>query len=164
MRRHLRSLILLLAASSNLAPASPPPAAKHVVYTNRQYGLRVTLPSTWKGYNVQAGDPWSGFPVVNGELQEDPARQERGPMLYIHHPAWKGPRTHEDLPIMIFTLAQWAMVQNDLLVTSAAPIPPSELARNATYVFALPPRYNFDYSPGWEEVEAIVAGHPVRAF
>jgi hypothetical protein len=61
---------------------------------------------------------------------------------------------------MIFTLAQWSQ---DLIV-SAAPVPPSELGRNTRYVFALPPRYNFAFPDGFQEVEAIVEGKPLHAF
>lgn len=61
---------------------------------------------------------------------------------------------------MVFTLAQWS---EDLIV-SAAPIGPSELARNAHYVFALPPRYNFAFPDGYQEVEAILQAKPLHAF
>jgi len=65
---------------------------------------------------------------------------------------------------MIFTLAQWEEVDHDLLIVSAAPFGPGELARNCRYVFALPPRYNYAFPEGYEEVEHIIASGAVEAF
>jgi hypothetical protein len=60
---------------------------------------------------------------------------------------------------MVFTLEQWDLVQAEKLGVGAAPIPPTELGRNSTYVFALPARYNFAFLTGFEEVEQILADH-----
>ena len=57
---------------------------------------------------------------------------------------------------MVFTHAEWKLVTEEKLIVSAAPIGPSELGSNARYTFALPPRYNFDYATGWQEVESLV--------
>ena len=65
---------------------------------------------------------------------------------------------------MVFTLAQWGLVQAEKLSVGAAPIPPTELGRNSTYVFALPARYNYAFPTGYEEVEQILQGHPLQAF
>jgi hypothetical protein len=45
---------------------------------------------------------------------------------------------------------------------SAAPIPPSELGRNSSYVFALPARYNFAFLPGYEAVDKLLQGKPLH--
>jgi len=63
---------------------------------------------------------------------------------------------------MIFTLDQWASLLKDEFRVGAAPIPPSELGRNAKYVFALPARYNFAFPTGFEEVEDILKGNPLK--
>ena len=65
---------------------------------------------------------------------------------------------------MVFTLAQWNAIQQEKFYVSAAPIGPSELGRNSTYVFGLPPRYNYAYITGWEEVDKILQGHSFHAF
>ena len=65
---------------------------------------------------------------------------------------------------MIFTPAQWKLIEDEKLSVSAAPIGPSELGHNAKYVFALPARYNFAFPTGYEEVEQIIASHPLHAF
>jgi hypothetical protein len=64
---------------------------------------------------------------------------------------------------MIITLKQWDALQNEKFHISAAPIGPSELGRNDKYVFALPPRYNYAFPLGHEEVEKILNGNPLKA-
>jgi len=129
-----------------------------VVYRNREYGFTFTLPPSWKGFTVLACQ-WDG---QKGEHWEE----EKGPLLVIRHPLYTEQNPREDIPIMVFTQAQWRAVNdsdlNSALVVSAAPVPPSELGRNRTYVFALPPRFSFDEQEGVEEVLKIVKDKPLR--
>ncbi|MDP1086626.1 hypothetical protein Q6245_30140, partial [Klebsiella pneumoniae] len=69
------------------------------------------------------------------------------PMISIRHPDWTSQNPRQDIPIMIFTLAQWNMLQQDEFHIGAAPINPSELGRNTSYVFARPARYNYAFPP-----------------
>ncbi len=132
-------------------------AAKPVVYQNAQYGFSFTLPASWKGYKVEAAN-WQGFD--NGS--NGGALVQSGPLVLIRHPQWTPQTERQDIPIMVFTVAQWdALMQGGFLV-SAAPVPPTELGRNANYVFALPPRYDYAELPGWEEVEQIIASRPLK--
>jgi len=62
------------------------------------------------------------------------------------------------MPIMVFTLTQWSQVQDEDFRVSAAPIPPSAVGKNSTYVLALPPRWDFDQLAGVEEVDRLVHG------
>jgi hypothetical protein len=128
-----------------------------LVYRNRQFGFTFSLPRDWEGYSVvmrswSGGDP-NGSPGV-----------ERGPEILIRHPKWSSTAPREDIPIMIFTRAQWELVSREKIIVSAAPFGPSELGSNDRYVFALPPRFDYDELPGVEEVDAIVRGHPLHAF
>lgn len=123
-----------------------------ITYTNDQYKFNVTLPQTWKGYSIVM-DTWKGNPGT-----------EQGPLLSIRNPKWTTGKPYQDVPIMIFTLSQWDSLQKDQFHVGAAPINPSELGRNATYVFALPARYNFAYATGWEEVQAILDSRPLTTF
>jgi hypothetical protein len=50
------------------------------------------------------------------------------------------------------------------LSTSAAPFGPQEVARNAKYVFALPPRYNYAMETGVEEVAQLFRERSLRPF
>ena len=63
---------------------------------------------------------------------------------------------------MVFTLKQWQS-EGKTFIVGADPFGPSELGRNSKYVFALPARYNCDLLDGWEEVDHILKGDPLRA-
>jgi hypothetical protein len=65
---------------------------------------------------------------------------------------------------MVFTKAQWQLIEEHRLIVSAAGIGPGEIGRNKKYVFALPPRYNYALIDGWEEVYEIIQNHPLHAF
>jgi hypothetical protein len=135
------------------------PAATSLEYVNKTYGFRFTLPKNWKGYSI-IDSKWRG-----GILSGPNANQiETGPVLSIRHPLWTEKTPRQDIPIMIFTLDQWKLIEQDNLSVSAAPIGPSELGRNAKYVFALPARYNFAYLPGYEEVEKIIQSKALHPF
>ena len=92
--------------------------------------------------------------------EEKPQQFENGPMIIIRNPLSTDQDPHQDIPIMIFTYAQWKLVQDDNLIVSAASFGPGELSRNAQYVFALPPRYNYGFETGWEDVNSILQHNP----
>ncbi|MFZ3020314.1 MAG: hypothetical protein WA051_02240 [Minisyncoccia bacterium] len=130
---------------------------KNVTYKNTEYGFSVSLPQSWNGYSVVDGtkeirDVQRGGVVASA------------PTIGIRNPLWTKEIPRQDIPIDIYTLSQWKWIIAGQYSVSAAPIPPSELARNSKYVFALPARYNFAYPVGFEEVEKIIAGKPVKAF
>jgi hypothetical protein len=127
-----------------------------VTYTNTDYGFDFSLPTSWQGYSI-IKETWQGTALANTSSQS-------GPKLIIRNPKWTVSAPYEDLPILIFTIPQWnAYIAEDFSV-SAAPIAASELARNNKYVFALPPRWDFDYSLGYKEAEDIIAGNPFHTF
>lgn len=123
-------------------------------YLNTEYGFTFSLPKSWKGYTI-IKETWQG--------NKDKVNLE-GPKVVIRHPLWTYQNVRQDIPIMIFTPVQWDQVQKEILQVSAAPIPPEELGRNAKYIFALPPRYNFAYPDGFEEVEEILKSHPLKGY
>jgi hypothetical protein len=158
--------IVILAVVSALIPAPRTcnaQTAAPVIYSNKQYGFTFTLPASWKGYTIQtvtwqgsASSGWTGTPPPNFF--------DHGPALIIRNPQWTQADPHEDIPIWIFTHDQWNRVQNDRLIVSAAPFPPTELGHNKRFVFALPARYSYDELPGFEEVLKINANHPLHPF
>ena len=81
---------------------------------------------------------------------------ETGPQLLIRHPDWTQEAPRQDIPIMVYTLEQWNALQKGDFYVSAAPIGPSKLGSNSVNVFALPPRYNYAFQTGFEEVEEIL--------
>jgi len=141
-------------------PPTPTPTSTtptSIEYRNTQYGFTFSLPLSWKGYSIIT-ENWKGFPV------DEPTDQTiKGPEIFIRHPLWTAVNPRQDIPIMIFTPAQWDLIQQEKLSLGAAPIGPSELGRNAEYIFALPARYNFAFPTGFEEVEKIIEGQPLHA-
>ena len=119
-----------------------------IVYKNEKYQFSFDLPASWKGYTIIT-EKENGGPYTR---------------IIIRHPKWTEEVPYEDIPIMIFTLSLWKKVESEELIVSAAPFPPGELGRNKKYVFALPPRYNYDFSMEYEEVEAIIRSHSLQAY
>ena len=157
-----RSLAQGQPANPSPSPEPRPQPNRSVVYVNKQYGFRFYLPESWKGYSILV-DSWKGSRTGN-EATGASAQPESGPKISIRHPLWSSNDPRQDIPIMIFTPAQWKLIEDEKLSVSAAPIGPSELGHNAKYVFALPARYNFAFPTGYEEVEQIIASHPLHAF
>lgn len=131
-----------------------------VVYTNQELGFSFTLPPDFKGYSILTGE-WKGDDIKNTGKK---ARVFQGPQVTIRDPRWTQQVPRQDIPIMVFTLEQWNQLQNGEFAVGAAPVNPSELGRNAKYVFALPARYNYAFPEGYEEVQTIVDGNPLTAF
>jgi hypothetical protein len=129
--------------------------ASQVVYRNKEYGFCFDLPASWVGYKV-VEQKWEGGGPNGGSVQS-------GPKLLFRSPRWTEDAPREDIPILVFTLAQWKLVNQGNLLVSAAPVGPSEIARNKRYVFALPPRWNYDELSGVDEANQILAGHPLHA-
>jgi hypothetical protein len=147
----------LIADPQHEAGTQAPAPLAPVEYVNAKYRFRFHLPPTWKGYIILTRDWEGGEPGKDGVI-------ERGPVIVIRHPEWTASNPREDIPIMVFSRAQWKSVEEDNLIVSAAPIGPSELGHNRKYVFALPPRYNYDFLTGYEEVDTIVQSRPLCAF
>ena len=89
---------------------------------------------------------------------------ETGPKLLIRNPQWTENVHYEDIPVLVFTIAQWNAYKAEDFAVSAAPILASELGRNNKYVFALPPRWDYDYSKGYQEAQSIIKSNPLKAF
>jgi hypothetical protein len=136
-----------------------PTQAKPVEYLNQEFGFRFSLPSSWEGYSVSRAE-WEGRAAdeVQGEVVVD-----RGPLISIHHPQSSPQYPRQEIPILVFTVDQWDSLQRGDWWIGAAPIGPSELARNSQYVFALAARYNYAFLEGWEEVERILQANPLEA-
>jgi hypothetical protein len=170
-KRFLFAILALLIAttcgaqSAHEATKKPRPA-KSIVYTNKQYGFKFTLPKSWKGYRIIVSG-WCAT-VWEPTSSEEPAlrstRIERGPKIAIRNPHWSEANPYQDIPIMVFTLSQWDLIEKGELVVSTAPFGPGELGRNSRYVFALPPRYNVAEAIGIPEVQDIMSNDPLHAF
>ncbi|AFM41690.1 antirepressor regulating drug resistance protein [Desulfosporosinus acidiphilus SJ4] len=129
-----------------------------IVYKNPSYGFSFNLPLDWKGYSI-VDSQWQGM-TFGGQSGESVV--ETGPMISIRDPRWTKQTPRQDIPIMVFTIDQWNSLQQGVFHIGAAPIGPSELGRNNSYVFALPARYNFAFPAGYQEVETIIKSNPLK--
>ena len=130
-----------------------------VEYINTDLGFSISLPASWEGFSILTSN-WEGF--SSGDSADEVAPQ--GPKISIIHPESTAQQPRQEIPIMVFTIEQWNQLQREEFHVSAAPYGPAELGRNSHYVFALPPRYNFAYLEGFEEVEQILEGAPLVTF
>lgn len=130
------------------------PAAT-AMYRNEQYGFQAPVPTGWHGATVLYYQ-WEGSDVAGGNITE------RGPQVTLRSAQWAADHPTEDMPVMVFTPAQWDEVKRGEISVGAAPIPPSELGHNSKYIFALPARYNYDYADGWQEVDRLI--HQLTTF
>ncbi|MDC3418258.1 BsuPI-related putative proteinase inhibitor [Aquibacillus salsiterrae] len=129
-------------------------ASNKIIYRNAEYGFSFSLPKGWEGYTVVT-ETWEG---TNNQSE----LVESGPRLAIRHPDWTAENPRQDIPIMVFTIDQWAALEKGEYHIGAAPIQPSKLGENNNYVFALPARYNFAFPDGYKEVEDILKGDPLQ--
>ena len=144
--------------NTNEVVTPTPTASTQIEYKNTTYGFAFMLPKSWKGYTV-IDDAWTGT-----NLNVEPVQTVSGPKISIRHPLWIAETPRQDIPILVFTPAQWDLIVSEKMGIGAAPIGPSELGRNASYVFALPARYNFAFPLGFEEVETILKSKPLKGF
>jgi len=144
---------------------TPFTAENSIVYTNKQYGFRFYVPKSWKGYRI-IKDKWSGGVslAIGSTGGRTDAADEEGPQITIRHPHWTEEHPYQDIPIMIFTHAQYDLADEGSLVVSAAPFGPGEIGRNAKYVFALPPRYTYAIPDGYQEVIDLMFRQPLHPF
>lgn len=131
-------------ASQTQSGVQPKSKSPRIPYRNTRYGFTLSLPKSWEGFSVVV-EAWHAN-------ADDPS----GPELLIRHPDWDERYPRQDIPIMIFTHQQWKLVAANKLIVSAAPFGPGELGHNRRYVFAIPPRYNYAFLEGYEEVDQIL--------
>ena len=85
------------------------------MYRNTQYGFSFLLPVSWKGYSIVTGK-WEGLAIGDGKTVET------GPMISIRHPQLTPENRRQDIPVMIFSLEQWNLLQQGKFHIGAAPI------------------------------------------
>jgi hypothetical protein len=128
--------------------ARPEPA---ITFRGAKFDLTVSLPEDWRGYSVLAErwesskyDPKSDRDMVTA----------RGPILVLRDPRWKSSTPRQDIPILVFTRAQWQAGDDEGIYAGGVIY---EIAHNARYVFARYSRFSADDSvPGAGEAERIL--------
>jgi hypothetical protein len=138
-------------------PTATPPTS--IEYHNTEYGFSVTLPSSWQGYTIKT-QTWQ----ARSSRDNYGKVTATGPEIHIVHPLSTTTSPRQDIPLMVLSLAQWSTSAKEDWSFGAAPIGPSELARNTRYAFLLPARYNYAFPTGFQEVERIIASKSVTTF
>ena len=121
-------------------------SSPYIKYTNSRYGFTLDLPKSWSEYTE------TDEPIVSG------SGAGKGFLVTIRNPKWTKENPTMDIPVQVFTIAQWQEWENNNFETypTAAPIGPTERGRNKNFVFATAPRYNYSFLPGFEDVESIL--------
>jgi hypothetical protein len=159
--RWVTIFLLAWCAASCGAQSTNSAAHGRIVYRNSAYDFCITLPASWPGYSIVA-EQWKGDWIAD-KPRPAPGLDLEGPKILIRNSSWTSAAPREDIPIMVFSLEQWKLIEAEQVSVSAAPIGPTELGRNQAYVFALPPRYDFDQREGVEEVVELMNHHPLKA-
>ncbi|MGB7745211.1 MAG: hypothetical protein WBL41_20740, partial [Terracidiphilus sp.] len=103
------------------APCGPP-----IVYHNAQYDFCFRLPASWKGYTIVT-DKWSGGIAGTGD---NPKMMQR-PLILIRNPEWTEEDPWQDIPIMVFTRAQWRVKEKNGVILSAAGVDVGAIGQNS---------------------------------
>lgn len=145
-------LLVATCCSTNVSRSS---SSLVVQYHDARYGLTFFLPANWRGYSVS---------VREVEDQKYSASQDKlvtvgyTPMITLRHPQWQAGAPYQDIPILIFTRAQWdALHQGELWPAIFAGGMMDELWHSQKFVFAMSSRYNLaDEVSGTKEVADMV--------
>jgi len=134
---------------------APPPSGLPLRYHKAQYGLTFFLPASWRGYSVlvQQLDDERYSPAEDRQIIVG-----HTPMITLRHPQWQDSAPYQDIPILVFTRAQWDDLNHGELWPSLfAGGTMVELWHSQRFVFAMSSRYNAaDEVSGWKEVTEIV--------
>lgn len=132
------SITYILVTTKDTPPTQQTSTA--LTYTNYTYGFTLTLP-----------DEWNGYTRVSTTIQF-------GEAITLRHPLWTTENSYMDIPILVYPIAQWTTWEKNNFegYPTAAPMGPTERGRNAKYVIATAPRYNYSFGTGFEVVEEII--------
>ena len=145
----------LLATGCGNLNAPNQPSGLPLRYHNAQYDFTFFLPASWRGYSVSVQQlederysPTEDRQILVGHT----------PMITLRYPRWQASTPYQDIPILVFTRAQWDAVHHGELWPSLfAGGMMDELWHNQGFVFAMSSRYNADDEvSGWKEVAEII--------
>src|SRR5262245_2701945 len=100
----LSVIVALLAAGCASTDIASQRSGLPLCYHNTRYDLTFYLPATWRDYSV-------AIQQVEDE-RYSPADDKQiavgyTPMLTLRHPQWQASAPYQDIPILVFTRAQW---------------------------------------------------------
>ena len=147
--------VLLVTGCSNIKTAKEPDGLP-LCYHNKQYNFTFYLPASWRGYLVS---------IQQVEDQKYSPAEDKlvavgyTPMITLRNPQWQASAPYQDIPILVFTRAQWdALHRGELWPSLFAGGAMDEIWHNQKYVFAMSSRtFGFDDEvKNWRETEGIV--------
>lgn len=144
-----------LATGCRSIVVSSRPSGMPVRYHDARYGFTFFLPASWQGYSVTVQQ------LEDEKYSSVEDRQVivgRTPMITLRYPQWEAGAPYQDIPILVFTRAQWdALHRGELWPSVLAGGVMYELWHNQGFVFAISSRYNADDAVrGWKEVAEII--------
>jgi hypothetical protein len=149
MQRYLYPLAItaLLAAGCGGLKAPDQPAALPVRHHDAQYDFTFFLPADWHGYSVRV-EQWE----VSAAPSTNAVAPAHGPRIILRHPQWRAGAPYQDIPIDVFTRAQWEDAWRTGNFPTGAGGLEYEITHNGKYVFGIHSRFAADDSVnGWEE-------------
>ncbi|EEF57967.1 conserved hypothetical protein [Pedosphaera parvula Ellin514] len=148
------AIVALLGAGCSGHKDSSEVASAPVRYENAEYGLTFLLPESWRGYSVLV-EQWNGdkYSAAADKL----VVVGHGPIITLRHPQWQANAPRQDIPILVFTRAQWdELHRGNLWPSLYAGGVMNELWHSQKYVFAMWSRYDLRELNGRQEVAEIV--------
>jgi hypothetical protein len=149
------AIVALLTTGCGCLNAPNQPSGLPLRYHHAQYDLTFFLPASWRGFSVLS-QQWDGETY-------SPATDEmivvgHGTIITLRHPQWTASAPYQDIPILVFTRAQWdALLHGKLWPSLFAGGTMHELWHSQEYVFGISSRYTFDDSVReWKETADIV--------
>jgi hypothetical protein len=151
----LSVIVALLAAGCASLDVASRPSGLRLRYYDARSGLTFFLPTSWRNYSVSTQQMEDqGY----SSSEDKDITVGYTPMITLRHPQWQASVPYQDIPILVFTRAQWDALHNGELWPSLfAGGLMVELWHSERFVFAMSNRYNWaDEMRGCKEVAKIV--------
>ena len=149
------AIAVLLTTGCGSLNAPSQPSGLSLRYYNAKFDLTFFLPASWRGYSVsvQQLDDEIYSPTKDRQILVG-----HTPMITLRYPRWQASTPYQDIPILVFTRAQWdALHHGELWPSLFAGGMMDELWHSQRFVFAMSSRYNVaDEVSGCKEVAEII--------
>jgi hypothetical protein len=142
----ISAIVALVVGGCSNSDTRNQPSSLPLRYCNAQYGLTFFLPASWRGYSAltQQWDNQMYLPATDKTIVVG-----HGTMITLRHPRWTPSKPYQDIPILVFTRAQWDDLHHGKpwpsILTGGMM---DELWHNDQHVFGMSSRYNWPAGGG----------------